>query len=112
MVGSISRLVNDLIFVNELITKHGGSWSEHGGMQSEGSFHIILKKLVHFRWIFCYANYLVGGYVKYIWHVKRIIFLSHDLTMFSYIFNIIPHNFKLVLKHYIYIFDAKIKINI
>jgi hypothetical protein len=45
LVGSISRLVNDLIFINELITKHGGSWSEHGGMQSEGSFHIILKNL-------------------------------------------------------------------
>jgi hypothetical protein len=59
----MSRLVNDLIFVNELITKHGG-------MQSEGSFHIILKKLVHFRWIFCYTNYLVGGYVKYVWYVN------------------------------------------
>ncbi len=99
MVGSISRLVNDLIFV----TKHGGSWSEQGGMQNEGSFHINLKKLVHFRWIFCCTNYLVGGYVKDILYVKRIIFLSNNLTMFSCIFNIIPHNFKLVLKKNIYI---------
>jgi hypothetical protein len=74
LVGSISRLVNDIIFVIELITKHGG-------MQSGGSFHIILKKLVHFRWIFCYTNYLVGGYVKYVWYVKE----NKNLTWSYYI---------------------------
>jgi len=37
-------------------------------------------------------NYLVGKYAKYIWHVEKIMVLSHDLTMFSCMF-IIPHNF-------------------
>jgi len=38
-------------------------------------------------------NYILGGYVKYIWYVRKKLILLHDLTMFSFIL-IILHNFK------------------
>jgi len=43
--------------------------------------------------VFPPPNYLVGRYDQYIWHVKKMVVLSHDLNMFSCIF-IILHNFK------------------
>ncbi len=59
VVGSISRLVSELILINELTIK------------CEGSLHtidsrIILKKIWHFRWVFGLLplNYLVEGYNK------------------------------------------------
>ncbi len=38
-------------------------------------------------------DYLIEGYVNYIWCVEKLLALSHDLAIFNYIFSNL-HNFK------------------
>ncbi len=85
LVSSISKLVIELVLINELITKCEGKWNE-------GSLHtidnwIIFKNYILYQYFeLSPPNYIVGKYSKYLLHVEKVVVLSHDLTMFHYIF--------------------------
>jgi hypothetical protein len=92
-------LINELVLVNEFVTKHDEC--QMNVKECEVNNHFTQSKMNHFEkphnlygyFVLLPPNYLVGKYAKYIWHVEKIIVLSHDLTMFRCIF-IIPHSFK------------------
>jgi hypothetical protein len=75
--------------------------NKHANLVIFRSFHtidnfVILKKcyILNKYFVLSPPNYLVEGYVyEYMWYVEKIIFLSHDFTMFNCIL-IIFHNFK------------------
>ncbi len=55
LVDSINKLIIEL--TNELVTKCGEMWNEHGGIWSEKFVHIISRQLNHFE-----KNYIWDGY--------------------------------------------------
>ncbi len=73
--------------------------------------------LNHFEWTYTLdmnillqsSNYLIEGYVKWIFYVKKIVILSYDHSMFKCIL-VTPHNFKYsnwkINKHGVSNFDS------